>query len=227
MPTVAKRTRTGAGRRPKIQPGDMDTREAILMAARGVFARRGFEGTSTREVAETARVNTAMIYYHFRDKVTLYRAVLVRSFDEFDRIWEHPIFSSDASSRRKIRTYVEGFIAFQIANDDIRRIISMEFACCSDSYRWLAENYFSRSYNRLANLLKEGMRAGELKKIEPSMVIPSLIGMIIHSFIMRPMAEHIIGKKMVLDVKRFGKFVTDMVFDGLRRKKAQGEGRRQ
>ena len=218
-PTTITRKQVCSGRRPKTTERDSDTRTAIMKAARTVFARRGFEGASTREVAEVAGVNNAMIYYHFRDKSTLYRAVLARSFDEFDRIWEHPIFSSEASSRKKIRTYIEGFISFQHDNEELRRIMSMEFACCSVNYQWLAENYFVKSYHKLADLLKQGMRSGELKKMDPAIAIPNLVGMIIHSFIMRPMAEHVIGKKLDLNVKRFGKFVTDMFFDGVCAKK--------
>jgi AcrR family transcriptional regulator len=207
----------GAGRRPKIRSGDIGSREAILTSARRIFARRGFAGTSTRDVAADAGVNNAMIYYHFRDKVTLYRAVLAASFDEFDRLWDHPVFSSRQSCRKKIRTYVEGFISFQQANEELRRIMTMEFACCSQNYAWLADTYFGHSYRRLANLLEEGMRSGELRRIDPSLAIPGLVGMIIHSFIMRPMAEHIMGKKLDLDRKRFGRFVTGMFFDGLGR----------
>jgi hypothetical protein len=75
------------------------------------------------------------------------------------------------------------------------------------------------SYEKLACLFKEGVQSGELRKMDPSLAIPSLIGMIVHSFIMRPMAEHIIGKKLELKTRRFGKFVTDMFFDGLSAKK--------
>jgi AcrR family transcriptional regulator len=180
-----------------------------------VFARRGFEGASTREVAETARVNNAMIYYHFKDKVELYRAVLADSFTAFDRIWEHEIFRSSATTRKKVQKYIEEFIRFQHANEEFRRIMSMEFAACSDNYRWLADHYFVDSYAKLAKLLKDGMRSGELRKIEPSMAIPSLVGMIIHSFIMRPIAEHVTGRKLDLTAARFGRFVTTLFFDGL------------
>jgi len=160
-----------------------------------------------------------MIYYHFKDKVRLYRAVLAYSFTEYDRLWEHPIFASDAPSREKIRTYVEGFIKFQHANDELRRILSMEFAACSSNYKWLADHYFVNSYVKLAGLLREGMRSGELRKIDLSLAIPSLVGMVNQSFILRPIAEHIIGKRLDLTVKRFGGFVTDMFFDGLHGKK--------
>ena len=209
------------GRRPRSTKPDQDSRAAILKAARSVFARRGFEGASTREVAEAARVNNAMIYYHFKDKVELYRAVLADSFTTFDRLWAHEIFRSAKSTREKIRKYVEEFIRFQHANEEFRKIMSMEFAACSGNYRWLADNYFADSYAKLAKLLKQGMRSGELRKIDPSMAIPALVGMIIHSFIMRPIAEHVSGRKLDLTAARFGKFVTTLFFDGLGQEKVR------
>ncbi len=210
-----KAAKPAVGRRPKSTKPDQDSRAAILKAARTVFARRGFEGASTREVAEIARVNNAMIYYHFKDKVELYRAVLGDSFATFGRIWEHKIFSSSATTRAKIKKYIEEFIRFQQGNEELRRIMSMEFAACSKNTKWLADNYFVSSYGKLASLLKEGMKRGELRKIDPAMAIPSLVGMIIHSFIMRPIAEHVTRKKLDLTAERFGSFVTCMFFDGL------------
>ncbi len=203
------------GRRPKPARPGLATRAAILSAARNVFARCGFEGASTREVAEVARVNNAMIYYHFKDKGGLYQAVLADSFNAFDRIWEHDIFKSPATARAKIQRYLEEFIHFQHSNEELRKIMSMEFAACSENCKWLADNFFTHGYGKLASILKEGMKNGELKKINPAQAIPSLVGMVIHSFIMRPIAEYVTGKRMDLNAQKFGKFVTDMFFDGL------------
>jgi AcrR family transcriptional regulator len=210
------RTKRAAGRRPRSSGPDTGTRTAILAAARSVFARRGFEGASTRHVARIAGVNNAMIYYHFNDKDQLYRAVLADSFSAFERIWDHGIFTSSATASRKIAKFIEEFIRFQHRNEDLRKIMSMEFANCSQNYRWLADTYFIHSYARLENILREGVRSGELKKCDPSLVIPSLVGMIIHSYIMRPIAEHVTGRKVDLTVSRFGRFVTDMIFNGLK-----------
>jgi AcrR family transcriptional regulator len=210
-----KPIKAAAGRRPKPESPDRETRAAILAAARNVFSRCGFEGASTREVAEVASVNNAMIYYHFKDKGELYRAVLSDSFTAFDRIWEHKIFRSQASAREKIQKYIEDFIRFQHANEELRRIMSMEFAACSENCKWLADHFFAHAYDKLANILKEGMKNGELKKFDPAEAIPSLVGMVIHCFIMRPIAEYITGKRLNLTAEGFGKFVTDMFFDGL------------
>ncbi|HYA88755.1 MAG TPA: TetR/AcrR family transcriptional regulator [Nitrospirota bacterium] len=208
-----------AGRRPKGGRSDGDTRVQILAAARRVFAQRGLDGTSVREVAYTARVNNAMIYYHFKDKDALYRAVLSDSFSTLIDIWNDPIFTSKTSVRRKIQKYVESFIHFQIGNEDLRRIMAMEFAGSSRNITWICEHYFADNYAGLVKLLREGMKSGELKKFDPSLAVTSLIGVIIHNFILQPLAEHVHGKCVNLSSKKFGAFVTDLFFNGLARAK--------
>ncbi len=210
--------RKTAGRRPAAKQAACCTRSLIIDAARTLFARRGLEGATVREVAEAAGVNNAMIYYHFTDKVGMYRAVLADSFAEFDRIWEHAIFSTDASARIKIRKYVEELIRFQQNNEEIRRILSMEFASCGKNLKWLADNFFNRTHERLAAILKQGIKTGELKKVNPSVAITALVGMVIQSFISRPIAEYVIGKKLDLTTRHFGAFVTGVFFDGLGQK---------
>lgn len=49
---------------------------AILLAARRAFARRGYRGASVREIARAARVNPALIGYHFGSKEKLYARVI-------------------------------------------------------------------------------------------------------------------------------------------------------
>ena len=62
------------GRRARVSP------DRILAAAEAEFAARGFAGARVDRIARRARVNKAMIYYHFRSKQELYRALLRRMF---------------------------------------------------------------------------------------------------------------------------------------------------
>ncbi len=58
------------------------TRELILDAAERLFAERGFAGVSMRDiVGETSLKNQASLYHHFRNKQSLYEAVLGRGMD--------------------------------------------------------------------------------------------------------------------------------------------------
>jgi TetR/AcrR family transcriptional regulator len=53
-----------------------DTREDIFLAAADLFSARGFDGVGVEDIAHAARLNKAMIYYHFEDKLALYREVV-------------------------------------------------------------------------------------------------------------------------------------------------------
>jgi TetR/AcrR family transcriptional regulator len=83
------RQRTGRGR-------DAETaREAILSAAKEIFARDGFSGARVDDIARHSGYNKALIFHYFDDKLGLYRALMLRTkqhlfarFEEaFDRIF--------------------------------------------------------------------------------------------------------------------------------------------
>ena len=52
------------------------TRSSLLRAAGKIFARKGFEGASIREICTAAKTNISAVNYYFGDKVGLYRAVI-------------------------------------------------------------------------------------------------------------------------------------------------------
>ena len=66
------RRRPGPRRRSRAAIG---TAAAIFQSAAAAFSAKGFDGIGVDEIAASARVNKAMIYYHFADKLELYREV--------------------------------------------------------------------------------------------------------------------------------------------------------
>ena len=63
-------------RPPRVSP------DRILAAAAAEFAERGFAGARVDRIARRARVNKAMLYYHFGSKQALYRTLLRQTFAE-------------------------------------------------------------------------------------------------------------------------------------------------
>jgi len=59
----------------KVEKG-ASTRANIIAAARGLFARHGYDGTSTEAVLEEAKVSRGALYHHFENKEALFAAVL-------------------------------------------------------------------------------------------------------------------------------------------------------
>jgi AcrR family transcriptional regulator len=58
------------------RPGNPDTREAVLAAARTAFAERGFDGASIRQIATDAGVDPALVHHYFGSKDKLFLAAV-------------------------------------------------------------------------------------------------------------------------------------------------------
>lgn len=61
---------------------DIETKEKIMKAARLLFADRGYEGTSVREIAKAAEVNIASLNYYFASKENLFQEIIKTGYSE-------------------------------------------------------------------------------------------------------------------------------------------------
>ena len=73
-PIIAMKTET-------LPPLKNKTRGSLIRAAGKLFARKGFEGTSVREICAEAKTNIAAIKYYFGDKIGLYKEVIEYGID--------------------------------------------------------------------------------------------------------------------------------------------------
>lgn len=71
--------------RPAKEPKAEASRDRIMNAAQKLFARRGFEGISIRDIAKAVGMTTASLYYHFPSKEEIFVAVHGRSLETVQR----------------------------------------------------------------------------------------------------------------------------------------------
>ncbi len=85
--SAKKQTATESARRPRGE-----ARRLLLDAARDLFARQDYRGTTTREIAEAAGVTEYLLFRHFGSKAGLFREALVLPFtnfvDDFGKTWQ-------------------------------------------------------------------------------------------------------------------------------------------
>ena len=63
------------------RPGNQDTREAILAAAKRAFAERGYDKASIRQIATEAEVDPALVHHYFGSKEKLFLATMEAPID--------------------------------------------------------------------------------------------------------------------------------------------------
>lgn len=72
-------TMIATARAPKTNTASADTRQRLIDSAALLFAERGFENVTVRELCKASSANVAAVNYHFGDKAGLYRAVITKA----------------------------------------------------------------------------------------------------------------------------------------------------
>lgn len=93
-------------RRTGRRPGNPDTREAILRAAREAFAERGFDHASIRSIATSAGVDPALVHHYFGAKDQLFLAAMNVPFDPREFVPEVLAGGAGQIGERLIRTFL-------------------------------------------------------------------------------------------------------------------------
>jgi TetR/AcrR family transcriptional regulator len=172
-----------------------ESRAAILQAAAREFAENGIDGARTDAIAREARVNKALLYYYFKDKETLYGAVLDGAFSGL-KTTVFRVLDSDLPPGEKFMAYAGAYFDFIASNQIYPKLIQREMMRAreggSPHFDRLVKNYFQPIYHRVRTVLEEGISEGKFRKIDPVHFVPSTIAMIVFYFSSAPVMKKIV-----------------------------------
>jgi AcrR family transcriptional regulator len=165
VPPRARRTPRARRRTPPA----LDSRQRILNAATTEFALRGFEAATVDRIAARARLNKAMIYYHFHSKRALYTSVLRDLFTLMgDRL--ATIASSDDAPIDKLDRFVSTFVIEGQTHAYVAPIMLREIA---EGGRRLDEETYTvmvRVVRAMTGIIDEGRAAGQFGQVDPMLL---------------------------------------------------------
>lgn len=177
LPDTRRRRPGPAARRGRRQPRPPlgDSRTALLAAAATAFSERGFDGVTVDQIARRAAINKAMIYYHFDDKLALYREI-VRDMARHLGARVADIAASADPSTRKLDRFIETFI---VAADErpyfptmmLREISEGAPRLDADTLKLIRDVFLA-----FGRILAEGSTTGVFRAIHPVLAYITVIG---------------------------------------------------
>src|ERR1700691_4501060 len=172
-----------------------ESRAAIMQAAAREFAENGIAGARTDAIARAAGVNKALLYYYFKDKETLYGAVLDNAFSGMKaRVFQ--ALDSDLPPREKIIAYVGAYFDFIASSQIYPKLMQREIMRAREGHSQhidrLVKTYFQPIYQRVGELLNKGIAEGEFRRVDPAHFIPSMGAMFIFYFSTAPVMQRIV-----------------------------------
>ena len=171
---------------------DLSTEEKIKEAAKKVFLKKGYAATRTRDIAEEAGINLALLNYYFRSKEKLFDLIMLEKLEKFFGVIAPVLNNTGASLEQKIILLSSNYIDLLIANPELPLFILSEVRHNPDRFAHklpVAEVVDSHFMKQLMEKRPD---------INPIHLLINLLAMSVFPFIMKPIfhASGIMNEKV-------------------------------
>jgi AcrR family transcriptional regulator len=183
----------------RLEPSPMHetkTQQRILEAAGQVFAEKGFEAATVRDILDRAKVrNLAAINYHFGDKENLYVEVVKRTAQA--QFQQHPLpaMAADTPPADKLRAFIAAFVNRVVVDHEpawhgrlMMRELFQPTAACIEFVR----EYVRPTFETLLGILAEFLPAA-VPEVKRHQVAFSIVGQCLHYRLARPVIKLLVG----------------------------------
>jgi len=154
-----------------------DRRQEILAAAMELFAKKGFQGTTTRDLASQAEVNEAIIFRHFNNKQELYSAILEhKAGDKSDaRLEEFERLAQEGDDERFFQAVGTAFLEKHEKDTTFMRLLLFSALEGHELSEMFVASMTAR--NPISNYIRKRIEEGAFRPMDPQLAARGFMGM--------------------------------------------------
>jgi len=198
------------GRRRKAE----DRRQQILETATELFARQGYGSTTTRQIAELAQVNEAIIFRHFATKEDLYWAVLEHKCGEGrgQQIIAEQL-ARGAPPLESFTNIARTFLHMRRQDSSLGRLLLFSALENHKLSQRFFRTHIAELYEQLAKYIREQIRSGNFRDVDPLLAARGFWGMLVYHFLM----QELFGAKQYqnIDINEASRTMADVWLKGM------------
>lgn len=169
---------------------DTSTEEKIKEAAKVVFLKKGYAATRTRDIAEQAEINLALLNYYFRSKEKLFNIIMSETVSKFMQGMVVVLNNEETSLKTKVEHMAEKYIDFILLEPNVPMFILSEIRNNPEALsgklpvrKLFLESVFVKQYQKAVEM-------GEITEPNPLHFLVNLLGLVIFPFVIKPMLQH-------------------------------------
>ena len=181
------------GHQARLSSGDR--RQQILDVATQLFARQGYEGTTTRQIAESAAVNEAIIFRHFSTKEDLYWAVI----EDQCRIrgGREKLEQAIASGQDDEQIFTSIASEFLTRDATLPRLLLFSALERHEVSQRFFKVHVASYYEILGDYIQRRIEEGAFREVDPILAARSFFGMLVYHF----QVQELFGAKHLHDIE--------------------------
>lgn len=175
----------------KMEVKDSSTEDKIKNAAKTVFHKKGFAAARTRDIAEEAGINLALLNYYFRSKERLFALVMIETLSEFFGSVSLIINNPETTFEEKIEQFASSYIDLLFREPDIPLFIMSEIRNNPEQLMQKV-NIGNTVFNSVfLHQFAEAVQQGKIKDQNFLHFLMNFIGLIVFPFVGKPMFKAI------------------------------------
>lgn len=165
---------------------NISTEKRIKAVARKVFHQKGYAGTRTRDIAEEAEINHAMLNYYFRSKEKLFTIIMTETMAQFFKGLSHLLNDENTSLEQKIELIVNNYTDLLLEEPELPTFMFNEVR--NNPEPFIENNPIRQALQNsaLARQYTEAVARGEITEPNLIQTLLNLIGLVIFPFIAQP-----------------------------------------
>jgi AcrR family transcriptional regulator len=172
-----------------------DKRQQIMDTALGLFAEKGFEGASIRDIAEKAAVNVAMVNYYFGTKEKLFEQIVEYKSLATRGILDEILKNDSLTPIQKIEAVIDSYIEKLFTHRMFHRLIQQELILNQrESLQDSIVNNFIPNALIIKNIIETGIKKGDFKKVDIELTIATLNGTINNVLLSKKFCNRLMNK---------------------------------
>ena len=214
--TGGKAAATGAGlsKRDERDPG---VRLRLLASATELFNRKGYAGTTVREIVAAAGVSKPVLYYYFRNKEGIFLDLMREALSQFDALLRDSE-KREGSAPARVKDLAERTLSLFVAHIEVARLIySIYYGPPQGAPAFDMDAYHIRFQEAVLRMVEDGIRRGEFRKGNAEDMAWAVIGAINMA-----MELHLCHPERAFGREGLGRLL-DVIFNGIA---ADNRGRR-
>ena len=164
----------------------LDRRRQIIRTASALFARRGYRGTTTREIAERAGINEALLFRHFSSKEKLYWTIIEEQCGARGRRHKiKQILEAGGSDLEVFAAIAREFLVRTARDTELTRLLWFTALENHTLSRRFFRTFVAVYYEALAEHIRRRAREGAFRNVDALLSARGFLGMVVYHFLVQ------------------------------------------
>ncbi len=157
-----------------------ERRRQIVEAAAELFARKGFRGTTTREIAEAVGLSEAMIFKYFPTKEELYSAIIEAKAATEEILAAAAVAAASKDDAGVFRAIGRIMIETTEADPTLMRLLLFSALEGHELSQMFFESRVRRLHEFLSAYIQQRIADGQFREVDPLITARGFVGMVVH-----------------------------------------------